>query len=299
MVRKGAAGLGALLLMAVSLLAVAPAALAVQTDQYDPFTACPTGNPALNDPAKEIAICAAGNGSGVLTIGDETVQLRQLGLQFAATGLGQAEPECPQPEACFGQVPGTTVLEAAPSAFWVGPPGNPKPNPGKGKALQLKITPEAAGDVSAVSPGFLFGVQLPLYKLPLKLHLEAPWLGDDCYVGSNQNPIVFNPFVVGPPADFKFLPDPNGFEVETLLFTDMPLADKAMAIPRAHDCGHGGSRSDAKANAQVDELLGLPSAAGLNQLVLPHADLDFVGAGYNGQAPDGGASLQAAFEAAE
>lgn len=297
--RRGAARAGALLLAAAALLALAPAALAVQTDQYDPFTACPTGHPALNDPAAEFAICAAGSGPGELAIGDRTVQLQRIGVQFAATGTGTEEPDCPKPGVCFGKVPGTTTLEDAPSTVWVGSPGNPKANPGKGKGLQLKVTLEAAGDLSAFSPAILFGTPLPLYELPLKLDVEAPWLGDDCYVGSDQNPIVHSPWVTGQPGNFEFLSDPNGFPLELIKLIDVPLEDKTLALPRARDCGHGGARSDAKANAQVNELLGLPSAAGLNKLVLPQTDLALVGAPFDGQAPDGGAALQAAFEAAK
>jgi hypothetical protein len=300
MARKAAAGAGMLLLAALSLLALAPAASAVQTDIYDPFTACPTDHPALNDPANGFAICAAGSGAGALTIGDETLQLQRVGVQFASTGNGTFDPDCPQEGACFGQVPGTTVVEDDPSPFWVGPPGNPRSNPGKGKALRLMVTLEAAGDVSAFNGGFLFGAPLPIYNLPLKLHVEAPWLGDDCYIGSDENPVVFGPLALGPPEDFAFMQDPNGFQVELVKLLGLPLGDKDLALPRADDCGHGGARSDAKVEARVDELLDLPSPAGSNQLVFPAADLILVGGGYlEGVTPAGAAALQAAFDAAK
>lgn len=297
-IRRGTVAMGALVLAALLLLAFATAALAVQSDQYDPFTHCPTDNPALNDPASGIAICMAGTGLAALSIDEQTVNLQRVGIQVASTSLGNEEPECPQPGVCFGQVPGTTTIEDSPSAFRVGPPGNPKDNPGKGQALQLKITLERAGDLSGLNPGFLFGVPLPLFRLPVKLHVEAPWLSNDCYVGSNQNPIVLGPFVVAPPAHFEFLGDPNGFHVETITFTDMPMEDKAVAIPRSHGCGYGGG-SDASANAKVDRLFGLPSPAGLNTMLLDHTDLVFVAAGFDGTPPDGGAEIQAAFEAAK
>jgi hypothetical protein len=302
--RRGIRRLGAPLLAAVSLLAFAPAAPAVQTDQYDPFTACPTDNPTLNDPASGLALCAAGSGQGQLKIGDRTLQLGRIGVQFASSALGAEEPACPQQGLCFGQVPGTTTVEDDPSVFSVG-----SKNPwsrwskgksrGKGKGLRLSIAIESAGDVSAFSPGFLFEFPLPLYRLPIKFHVEAPWLDDDCYVGSDEQPIILNPSVAGPPASFEFLGDPNGFPVEQFTFAGVPLVDKQLAIPRARGCGHGhGPHSDAKANAFVDWLLGLPSAAGLNEMVLPDTDLSLVGAGFDEVPPDGGAALRAAFEAA-
>jgi hypothetical protein len=163
----------------------------------------------------------------------------------------------------------------------------------------LEVTLERAGDLSGLTPAFLFEIPLPLFKLPTKLHIEAPWLSDECYVGSEQNPIVLGRFVVGGPANFEFKNDPNGFPVETITFTDMPLEDHTVAIPQAHGCGHGRGNSGAKTNAKGDELLGLPSAAGLNKMVLAHTNLAFVGTGFDGTAPDGGAALQAAFEAAK
>ena len=290
--------MGALLLAAALLLAFAAAAPAMQTNQYDPFTACPTDNPALNDPSAGFAICTAGAGLGELTIDDRTLHLQRVGIQVANTEVGNEDPNCPQPDVCFGQVPGTTTVEDSPSAFRVGPPGNRKDNPGKGQALQLKITLERAGDLSGLNPGFIFGLPLPLFQLPVRLHVEAPWLSDDCYVGSSQKPIVLGPFVVAPPANFEFLADPNGFHVETITLTDMPLEDKAVAIPRSHGCGHGGAGSDASANAKVDKMLGLPSPAGLNTMLFAHTNLAFVGTGFDGAPPDGGAELKAAFEAA-
>jgi hypothetical protein len=291
---------GALLIAVLSLSAAAPAAFAVQSDQYDVFTACPTDDPSLNDPTTNFAICGAGSApGGTLQIGERTIPLSRLRMQFASRGFGLPDPDCPQPELCFGQLPGSTTVESAPGVIPIHPgrgegKGSAK-NAGKGKARQLRITVESAGDVSAVSPGFLFGVEVPLYKLPIKLHLESPWLGDDCYVGSDSDPIYFVPFMKAAPAKFDFLSDPNGLPVETLVFRDMPIADEKLEIPAAKGCGHGRASEN---NALVNDLLGLPSPSGQNALVLPHSDLTLVGAGFDGTPPDGGAALQAAFEAA-
>jgi hypothetical protein len=295
---RGLGGLGSLLVALAALLLSASAATAVQSDQYAAFTACPTDDPRLNDPALETAICAAGSGNAQLRIGDRTIQLQRTGVQFAATGIGAEEPDCPIPGGCFGRVPDATTVEDDPSVVRVGAPGNGRSNPGKGNALQLKITVEAAGDVSAFSLAALFEPSVPLFRLPLKVHVEAPWLGDDCYIGSNQNPIVYEPRVGGAPEGTEFFADPNGFEVEVIVATGLPLADKTVAIPRAHDCGHGGSGSDARANALVNAHLDLPSPAGQNEVTYPAANLALAGAGFNGTPPDGGAALEAAFEAA-
>ncbi|HYG96535.1 MAG TPA: hypothetical protein VD741_05440 [Solirubrobacterales bacterium] len=290
------------MIAAVSLLVSSSAALAVQTDRYDAFTACPTDHPLLNDPAREAAVCAAAAATGgTLRIGERAISLSPLGVHFATTGFTPDEPDCSQPGACLGRVPGTTVVESEPSVIPVHPGRgkNGKENGNaKGNGHKLKVTIESAGDVVAVSPAFLFGQPVPVFKLPVKLHLQAPWLGNECYVGSNANPVYFGPFVIGPPASFEPLPDPNGLPVEVLAFNDMPLADANLAFPAAEGCGHGKGRGSDR-DAEVDELLDLPSPAGRNLLSLPHVDLKFVAAEYDGTPPDGGAAIQAAFDAAE
>jgi len=299
--RRGLNWLGMVLAAAAALLVAAPAAFAVQSDQYDAFTACPTGNPQLNDPSAHFSICAAGSGNAQLKIGARTIQLQRAGVQFAVTEAETEEPDCPLPGACFIKVPGSTTVEDDPSAVRVGAPGSGQSNPGKGAALQVQITVEAAGDVSAFSLAALLQAEtpVPLFKLPIKVHVEAPWLGDDCYIGSDQQPIVLEPFIAGAPSGGEFLGDPNGFGVEEIVVTGLPLVNKALAIPRAHGCGHGGANSDARANALVNERLGLPSPSGQNEVLFPAGNLALVGAGFDGSPPDGGAAIQAAFEAAE
>jgi hypothetical protein len=284
-----------LLAAIAAMLAMASTALAVQTTQYDPFSACSTNAPEFSEPASEYAICVAGVAhAGALKIDALTIPLSELNVQFGATGLAAGEPDCPQPGLCFGRVPGTTTVKATPSVIKVKPPGNGS----NGKGVSVEVTIESAGDVRAVSPGFLFGVPVPLYKLPIKLHVEAPRLGDDCYVGSNDEPIFLTPFVVGPPASFDFLGDPNGFKIEVVTFTGMPLADKAIAMPAADGCGHN-HYSYRRSDRFVNDLLGLPSPSGANEVVLPNTDVAFAAAGFDGTPPDGGAELRAAFDAAK
>lgn len=308
LLRKATVGWGTLLIAAAAMLAVASPALAVQTNQYDAFSACPTKAPVLNEPASEIAVCAAGVAhGGALKIGALTIPLSQLGVQFGATGLGLEEPECPEPGLCFGRAPGTTTLKSPPSVINIQQPVHGK-GP-KGKGVSVKVTVESAGDVRAVSPGFLFEAPVPLYKLPIKLHVEAPWLGRECYVGSDDEPIFLTPFVVGPPASVNFGGDPNGFSTEIISLTGMPLMDKAIAIPAAEECGHSyGWRRHGRRHGHhwhcledrlVNDLLGLPSPSGANEVVLPNTDVAFAVAGFDGTPPDGGAELQAAFDAAK
>jgi len=310
MLCKAAAGWGCLLLTMGAMLAFASNALAVQTDQYDAFSRCPTELPALNDPATgEFIICTTIDAPGAtLKIGERQLPVSDFNVQFAVTGLGVEEPECPVAGACFGYIPGTTSLEATPSVINAGFRDR-GPGP-RGKA-RLEVTIESAGEVRAVTPAFLFEQPIPVAKVPIKLHVEAPWLGPDCYVGSDEEPIVLGPFAIGPPGGGGFASDPNGYKVEMLRIEDTPFADKAVALPGAHDCGHsrgqryskdhGRSKGDGDSwkNEVVEGLLGLPSAAGQNEMLLPDTLVALVAAPIDGTAPDGGAELQAAFVAAK
>lgn len=301
-------GWGVLLLALAAMLALAPPTFAVQTSQYDAFSACPTDSPALNDPASEVAICAAGVAhEGQLKVGKLTIPLSGLDLQFGAVGLGLTEPDCPEAGLCFGRAPGTTTLDSQPSVVPVHLRSNvhgPHHWHGKGHTVYLKVTLESAGDVRAVSPGFLFELPVPLFVLPIKLHFEAPWLSHDCYVGSDDEPILWTPFVTGSPASFDSAGDPNGFSTEVLTFTGMPLADSSLAAPGAEGCGHDYRRDRrrhhrSEADRLLDAVVGLPSPSGANEISLPSTAVAFAAAGFDGVAPDGGAELQASFDAAK
>lgn len=298
--RKVIVGWGTLLTATAAMLAIASTAFAVQTNQYDAFTACPTDAPAINEPTAKVAFCGASVAhEGVLKIGGLTLPLSQFGVQFAAIGLGLEEPECPQPGFCFGRAPGTTTVDSPPSVIRVGSPGKGPTGKGtKGKGVRLKVTIESAGDVRAVSLGFLFEAPLPVYKLPIKLHLEAPWLGRKCYVGSDKEPIFLTPFATGPPESFSLVGDPNGFKTEVMTITGLPMVDKTIAVPAGKGCGHS-YHSHRHVDRYVNRLLGLPSPSGANEMGFSNSDIAFAAGAFEGVPPDGGAELQAAFDAAK
>lgn len=296
----------ALVAVAMLLVAVAPAS-AVQTGQYDHFDACPTGAPELNDPGHEIAVCVFGAArEAKLEIGKVSIPLSQMEAQFATTEIDPEEPECPQLEACLGRVPGTTTLKAPPSVIRFelshhdhGRGGDHWKGRWRKRTVRLELTVESAGDVRAVSPAFIFGAPIPVYKLPVKIHVEGPGLGRRCYVGSEKEPILLAPMVTGPPGTAEFLTDPNGFKTELLKIIDVPMADTTLAVPAADRCGHGRRYGfGALDTRDVNSLLGVPSPAGANTLSLPHSDLEFAVAAIDGTPSGGGAELQAAFEAA-
>jgi hypothetical protein len=109
-------------------------------------------------------------------------------------------------------------------------------------------------------------------SLPLKIHLENPFLGSACYIGSNSNPIVIN-FTSGttsPPEPNKPItgkPGTNKFNASETILTNSgnELVNNSYGAPGAEGCG---GIFSFLIDPIVDSKLGLPSAAGHNTAIL-------------------------------
>jgi hypothetical protein len=112
--------------------------------------------------------------------------------------------------------------------------------------LGLSATMELAGQPSDVS---LSQLNLSLgrdvaVRLPVKLHLESPLLGPECYVGSAEEPMLWK-LMTGttkPPPPNRPISGRFGtgsFIAEGLILqvVNDKLVDNAWAAPRAHGCG--------------------------------------------------------------
>ncbi len=98
---------------------------ATRTDVYDRFSACPTGDPLLNDPASEFVICVSATiRGGSFGLGGTRFPVSEpIGLQFAAL------PPSPESPAELRVIPRSTTLEAAPASFTVPAGVLPSPPP--------------------------------------------------------------------------------------------------------------------------------------------------------------------------
>lgn len=105
----------------------------------------------------------------------------------------------------------------------------------------------------------------------VKLHLRNPFLGDQCYIGSDSNPITLNltSGETNPPAPNK----PISGKVGDLRLKDAAelaedpgnvLVDNTFSAPRATGCGGFYSLA---VDSAIDAKLGLPSPAGHNTIV--------------------------------
>ena len=114
-------------------------------------------------------------------------------------------------------------------------------------------------------------------KLPVRVHLENPFLGSSCYVGSSASPINWNltSGETSPPAPNKPITGSTG-EVEflekarVLRLKDAVIVDNAWSAPAANGCG---GLFSFIIDPIVNSSSGLPSAAGKNTAVLKNTIL--------------------------
>jgi sugar lactone lactonase YvrE len=227
---------------------------------WAPSNRCPVDDPAMlaADGTNAITLCLASNSThGSIKIGNLPTQT--TGNTNLQAGL---------------------VLDENTFEFSViSPPG------GALVADPVQITGTPVGAVTAVTQsagnpsdfnlfaGISTGV--PIITLPIKIQLQNPALGPNCFIGSDQDPIVLHPEntdlsnAISIGGFFTF--DPNGTPnlagpLSGLVITGGVQGDDTFAVPGASGCGPGGSLDVA-----VNAVVGLPSPSGNNHLVLQDA----------------------------
>jgi hypothetical protein len=135
-------------------------------------------------------------------------------------------------------------------------------------------TAELAGNIKFDYFAFLFANNDPIFTLPIKVHLTNPFLGSNCYIGSNSNPVTLK-LTAGTTSP----PPPNtpitgtigtgqGSANNTInTFTGVKLVDNAFSVPGASNCGFT-FLDRPIITAAVNLKEGLPSAAGKNAAIL-------------------------------
>jgi hypothetical protein len=133
------------------------------------------------------------------------------------------------------------------------------------EGLKLYAVTELAGSPSNFT--------LSTVTLPIKVHLENPVLGKNCYVGSTSKPITLNlgAGTTAPPPPNEPITGQEGTfkeENEIVYFEDAVYVDNAFAVPAASGCvltllGFIPISLDGLVNFQA----GLPAAAGTNEAV--------------------------------
>lgn len=109
-------------------------------------------------------------------------------------------------------------------------------------------------------------------KLPVKVHLENPFLGKNCYVGSSSAPLIWKltTGVTSPPTGNEAIAGFGG-EAEfkeggaLVQINNAKLVENNWSAPKASGCG---GILSFLVNPIIDAQIGLPTAAGHNKAVL-------------------------------
>jgi len=139
----------------------------------------------------------------------------------------------------------------------------------------LNSTLELAKPASAIriSENDLAGEIGIALEMPVKFHLENPFLGSNCYVGSSSSPIIWKltTGTTSPPAPNKPISGTAGiaefFEGGSILtLKGTRLVDNAWSAPGATGCG--GFLVELLLDPIINSNAGLPAAAGKNTAIL-------------------------------
>jgi hypothetical protein len=244
------------------------------TGDFAPFADCP-----LSNASTELCLVAESE-SGSLTTGRKTVpitdpitlqgglhELKEEELELIAAEDGNTLSRSPQ------TVPGGLLGVVAPEVL---PPLvrtilNEAINKGP---TGVTATTELAAPASTIRMNLnhLVEGEGTTFVLPVKVKLDNPFLGPNCYIGSNAHPIdlALTTGTTSPPPPNE----PISGKVGTVKFTDNfditvitenSLVDNAFAVPGAQGCG---GLLSLVVDPAVDAEIGLPSTAGHNAAIL-------------------------------
>ncbi|MFC5804626.1 hypothetical protein [Streptomyces formicae] len=264
----------------VSTTAAAADTPAVQLNgHWAPFDRCPVDSPAMlaTDGQALVATCVASTSPG------GTIK---LGSTTATTGATELQ---------FG-----VIQDTAAGTFTVVPPAGgsivsePSAIPGGLLGLmcpsdipfvtdicrqltdislnRVTATVESVGTPTEYDLTAALSTGRPIVALPVRIHLENPFLGDNCYIGTASSPLVLRPRNVTAPTlavqrfDADGTPDATGGTMLRFALTGGAQGDSAFSVPGATGCGLAGIL-----NGAVNLKTGLPSGAGNNALTLNSA----------------------------
>lgn len=262
------------LLLAMLIPASASAAL---EGEYARFKTCPVSNPEIN------ACIHAETTSGTFTMGKKTVPIvnpvilkggvhsdnggADGNLTFFAPTDGVVLSKTPQP------VPGGLTGIVAPS-WWpqfLRDLFNETINNG---FTGVTATVELAGPASSVKLSILnmFFREGTALGMPVKVKLSNPFLGSNCYIGSNSNPIQLNltTGTTSPPPPNTPISGSPGFPEgidngNIVALKGNRLVDNSFATPGANGCG---GLFSFLVDPFVNSIVGVPSPAGTNTAIL-------------------------------
>lgn len=242
--KSAAAGLLALLVA----LALTPSALAGKpTGEYKNFNDCPLGTAGVNE-------CFYSKTSG----GELVIDKMDVPLTNAITIQG-------------GQIVTETEEKFVAPTEGMTLSATPETVTGGFESHTVTATLELVGSVSLSRKNLAAGEGVAL-QLPTRIHLKEESFGESCFVGSSASPITIKLTTgsTSPPAPNKSIKgSPGTFESKEggnlLVYNGDSLVENAFSAPEAKGCG---GAEESLIDPLLDELWGLPSAAGHNTAIL-------------------------------
>jgi hypothetical protein len=138
---------------------------------------------------------------------------------------------------------------------------------------EVTATAELAGPASSVTidrRAIVF--REPSVTLPIKVKLSNPILGEECYIGSEADPIVLHlttgttsPPAPGKPISGSVGSGEQGLDKGKIQYIEATIVDNDFAVPGAKGCG--GALSPI-VDPIVDLDVGIPAAAGKSSAVM-------------------------------
>lgn len=118
----------------------------------------------------------------------------------------------------------------------------------------------------------LIGEEGVAFELPVKVRLENPFLGSNCYVGSSASPMIWKltTGATAPPPPTESIHGSSGLiefkeEGELIKIEGTELVDNAWSAPSASGCG---GILAPLVDPIINSQAGLPAAAGTNSAIL-------------------------------
>jgi hypothetical protein len=128
---------------------------------------------------------------------------------------------------------------------------------GKSNLLKLYATVELAGQPGSFNE--------PAFTVPVRLHLENPFLGNSCFVGSTAHPITLNLLTENETGALE----PEAGRPKVLVSSSPgTLFDSTYSVPAATGCEFNFGPVHTPINDLINSRYALPSASGTDSTVL-------------------------------
>jgi hypothetical protein len=245
---------------------------------YKPFTNCPLNNPVMHESVGLAACVAGGVGAGSITIGNiVTTVVQPVNVQFGFFTVppgvnwypAPAMPPLAGPSAILSTKP-DLIPESLTTAL--GCPSSDATVENMCQQAQARGGNYNRVYALAQEAGQITNFNIFTWTQPLKFKLINPLLGNNCYIGSDETPVVVNPSLSVAPGGSLFITyDPNPTvhpDTFVLGFTVAEASDTTFSAPGVTGCGPSGGVFNVPVDEAIDTSSGLPAASGVNSLTL-------------------------------